>query len=93
MKIQILMAIRTMLVLRNFRPYTHVLSRPYPPVLRNPPSSRRSFLTGLGNEFLDLALALPLPPGTPAYATTIILVTVATRAALLPIAIWVRRCQ
>ncbi|EAU84864.2 hypothetical protein CC1G_00383 [Coprinopsis cinerea okayama7 len=76
-----------MLVLRNFR-RAQVLSRPHRSILRTAPATRRTFLTGLGNEFLDLALALPLPPGTPVYATTIILVTIATRAALLPVAIW-----
>ncbi len=52
---------------------------------------QRKFMQGLCDGFLDLALALPLPPSLPPYATTIILTTVITRVALLPIAIWVRR--
>ncbi|KAF8351374.1 membrane insertase OXA1/ALB3/YidC [Amanita rubescens] len=48
-------------------------------------------MQGLCDGFLDLALALPLPPSLPPYATTIILTTVVTRVALLPIAIWGRR--
>ncbi|KAJ3500756.1 hypothetical protein NLJ89_g9648 [Agrocybe chaxingu] len=35
-----------------------------------------------------LSKALPLPPSLPSYATTIILVTVVSRIALLPISIW-----
>jgi hypothetical protein len=53
------------------------------------PSSRRFFIQNLCEGFLDVAIALPLPPSVPPYSTTIILVTVVTRLALLPIAIWV----
>ncbi|TFK75819.1 hypothetical protein BDN72DRAFT_891695 [Pluteus cervinus] len=42
----------------------------------------------LGNGFLDLAIALPLPPSLPPYSTTIILVTLLSRFALLPFTIW-----
>ncbi|KAF9268070.1 hypothetical protein L218DRAFT_954458 [Marasmius fiardii PR-910] len=40
--------------------------------------------------FLDLAVALPYPPELPAYSTTIILVTVLSRFALLPVSIWAK---
>lgn len=53
------------------------------------PSDRRHFIQGLCNEFLDVAIALPLPPSLPAYSTTIVLVTVITRLGFLPLAIWV----
>ncbi|RDX55563.1 hypothetical protein OH76DRAFT_1317916, partial [Lentinus brumalis] len=47
------------------------------------PVPRRTFISsalqGLSDGFLDLAIALPFPPGWPPYASTIILVTVATR--------------
>jgi mitochondrial inner membrane protein COX18 len=48
-------------------------------------------MQGLCDGFLDLAVALPLPPSLPPYSTTIILTTLVTRVALLPIAIWVCR--
>ncbi|KAF8639734.1 hypothetical protein AX17_000996 [Amanita inopinata Kibby_2008] len=48
-------------------------------------------MQGICDGFLDLALALPIPPSLPPYSTTIILVTLVTRTALLPIAIWGRR--
>ena len=56
---------------------------------RRAPALSRGFLTGLQTEFLDLALALPIPPSWPAYSTAIIAVTVATRFAVLPVSIWV----
>ncbi|KAM6495804.1 Membrane insertase OXA1/ALB3/YidC [Amanita muscaria] len=48
-------------------------------------------MQGLCDGFLDLAIALPLPPSLPPYSTTIILVTLVTRFALLPITVWGRR--
>lgn len=47
-------------------------------------------MQSLCDGFLDLAIALPLPPSLPPYSTTIILVTVVTRLALLPVSVWVR---
>lgn len=62
----------------------------YPrPHLRTHPG-RRYYAQSLGDGFLDLALALPIPPEFPAYSTTIILVTIVSRLALLPVSIWVR---
>ncbi|OCH92940.1 hypothetical protein OBBRIDRAFT_790799 [Obba rivulosa] len=60
--------------------------------------SRRTFISsavqGLSDGFLDLAIALPYPPSLPAYTTTIILLTVASRLALtVPFSIWARRRQ
>ncbi|KAF9008982.1 60Kd inner membrane protein-domain-containing protein [Cyathus striatus] len=52
------------------------------------PASRRRLFQGLCDGFLDLAVALPIPPSLPPYSTTIIIVTVVTRFALLPISIW-----
>lgn len=53
--------------------------------------ARRHFTSGLQNGFLDLALALPLPPDWPTYSSAIILTTVAGRALLtLPFSVWVR---
>jgi hypothetical protein len=54
-----------------------------------PPSNKRFFVQSLCDGFLDLAIALPFPPSVPAYSATIILVTVASRLALFPIALWV----
>ncbi|PFH52805.1 hypothetical protein AMATHDRAFT_1848 [Amanita thiersii Skay4041] len=48
-------------------------------------------MQGLCEGFLDLAVALPIPPAFPPYSTTIILVTLVTRATLLPIAVWGRQ--
>ncbi|CAA7259849.1 unnamed protein product [Cyclocybe aegerita] len=59
-----------------------------PPHSSPRPASRRFFFQSVSDGFLDLALALPLPPSFPPYATTIILVTVVSRVALLPISIW-----
>ncbi|KAF8165260.1 60Kd inner membrane protein-domain-containing protein [Crassisporium funariophilum] len=52
------------------------------------PATRGLSLQPFCDGFLDLALALPLPPSLPPYATTIILVTLVSRFALLPISIW-----
>jgi hypothetical protein len=52
-------------------------------------ANRRYFVQGLCDGFIDLALALPIPPSLPPYSSTIILVTIVTRLALLPISIWV----
>lgn len=54
------------------------------------PAQRRYFIQSLCDGFLDLTAALPIPPSLPPYSTTIILVTLATRVALLPVSIWVR---
>ena len=80
-----------MLSLHKFRPPRSAALTPFRHRYgrRTPPLSR-GFLTGLGTEFLDLALALPIPPSWPAYSTAIIVVTVVTRFALLPVSIWVR---
>ncbi|KAJ7179043.1 60Kd inner membrane protein-domain-containing protein [Mycena filopes] len=56
------------------------------------PSNRRYFIQSLCDGFLDLAVALPYPPSVPAYSTTIILVTVASRLVLFPVALWSRNC-
>ena len=53
-------------------------------------SNRRNFVQGLCDGFMDLALALPIPPSLPTYSSTIIILTIVTRLALLPISIWVR---
>jgi len=58
----------------------------------------RSFISSavgrLQDEFLDLAIALPLPEYLPPYSTTIILVTVATRLAFtLPFSVWAKHRQ
>ncbi|KAG6911184.1 hypothetical protein DXG01_003051 [Tephrocybe rancida] len=45
----------------------------------------------LGDGFLDLAIALPIPPTLPAYSTTIIITTIVARFVLLPVAIWGKR--
>ncbi|KAK7061809.1 60S ribosomal protein L6 [Favolaschia claudopus] len=44
----------------------------------------------LCDGFLDLAIALPFPPSVPTYTGTIVLVTVVSRLALFPIALWGR---
>lgn len=53
------------------------------------PSNKRFFVQSLCDGFLDLAIALPFPPSVPSYSATIILVTVASRVALFPLALWV----
>jgi inner membrane protein COX18 len=45
------------------------------------------------NEFLDLAVALPVPAGWPPYSTSIILATLVSRFALLPVSIWVHNLK
>ncbi|KAJ7507917.1 60Kd inner membrane protein-domain-containing protein [Mycena galericulata] len=57
--------------------------------LRQPPS-KRFFMQSLCDGFLDLAIALPFPPSVPSYSATIILVTVASRLVLFPVALWGR---
>ncbi|KAI0320673.1 60Kd inner membrane protein-domain-containing protein [Amylostereum chailletii] len=55
---------------------------------------RRHFTAGLTEGFLDLALALPLPPSWPVYSSTIILITVATRLVFtVPFSIWAKKRQ
>jgi inner membrane protein COX18 len=70
----------------RFRPHALSSIRCHP---RHGPVPRRTFMQGLCDGFLDLAIALPIPPSLPPYATTIILTTVAARVLLLPVAIWV----
>ncbi|GLB33903.1 putative 60Kd inner membrane protein [Lyophyllum shimeji] len=76
-----------MLVLR------HVQLRPrrlpaFPPRHGQSPANRRYFIQNLCDGFLDLAIALPIPPSLPPYSTTIILTTILARFALLPVSIW-----
>ncbi|KAJ7228572.1 membrane insertase OXA1/ALB3/YidC, partial [Mycena pura] len=52
--------------------------------------NKRFLVQSLCDGFLDLAVALPFPTSVPYYSTTIILVTVASRLALFPIALWGR---
>lgn len=57
-------------------------------------NSRRTFLSSavetLSEGFLDFAIALPLPPSLPPYATTIITVTIISRLVFtVPFSIWV----
>ncbi|KAJ6539442.1 60Kd inner membrane protein-domain-containing protein [Mycena capillaripes] len=54
------------------------------------PLNRRFFIQSLCDGFLDLAIALPFPPSVPSYSATIIVVTVASRLALFPVALWGR---
>ncbi|KAJ7047270.1 60Kd inner membrane protein-domain-containing protein [Mycena alexandri] len=56
------------------------------------PLNKRYFIQSLCDGFLDLAVALPYPPSVPAYSATIILVTVASRLVLFPVALWSRNC-
>lgn len=51
---------------------------------------RRHFLQAASQGFLDIALALPLPPSLPPYSTAIILATIASRVVILPAYIWSR---
>ena len=53
-------------------------------------SNRRHFIQGLCDGFIDLALALPIPPSLPPYSSTIIILTIISRLALVPISTWVR---
>jgi mitochondrial inner membrane protein COX18 len=79
-----------------FRRVTRSTPTQYGPHLQ----PRRTFITetlaAVGarlpcEEFLDLALALPIPPSFPPYTTTILAVTVASRLIFtVPFAIWVR---
>lgn len=50
----------------------------------------KSAWTALGNQYVDLAIALPFPPGFPAYTTTIVIVAVAIRVFTAPFQYWVR---
>jgi inner membrane protein COX18 len=72
-----------------------ILGRAYyqqPRLGLSPSQPRRTFvsLDVLKDGFLDLAIALPIPPSWPAYSTTIILCTVLTRLAFtVPFSVWV----
>ena len=68
------------------RPQTLRLIRP------PTPAYRRFHIQNICDGFLDVALALPIPPSFPVYTTTIVLVTLLSRLALLPISIWVCLC-
>ncbi|KAJ7068366.1 60Kd inner membrane protein-domain-containing protein [Mycena amicta] len=59
-------------------------------VPRHVSSQRRFFVQSLCDGFLDLATVIPFSPSIPPYSATIILVTVASRLALFPIALWGR---
>ncbi|KAF8897626.1 60Kd inner membrane protein-domain-containing protein [Infundibulicybe gibba] len=50
--------------------------------------NRRFFIQNLCDGFLDLAVALPIPPSLPPYTTTIVFTTVVTRCLLVPVAVW-----
>ncbi|KAF9818317.1 hypothetical protein IEO21_02832 [Rhodonia placenta] len=51
-------------------------------------------IQSLTDGFLDLAIALPLPPGLPPYSTTIILVTAVSRLIFtVPFSIWAKNRQ
>lgn len=52
-------------------------------------SNRRYYVQNICEGFIDLAVALPIPTSCPAYSTTIILVTLLSRLAMLPVSIWV----
>ncbi|KZW03770.1 hypothetical protein EXIGLDRAFT_758096 [Exidia glandulosa HHB12029] len=43
------------------------------------------------DQFIDLSLALPYPTDWPPYASTIILITVVSRLAVLPVSIWAKK--
>ncbi|EJD53459.1 hypothetical protein AURDEDRAFT_79893 [Auricularia subglabra TFB-10046 SS5] len=67
-------------------------------VLRPPRSlQRRTFvraaLVPAADQLVELATALPWPPMWPPYASTIILIAILGRAAVLPISIWGKRKQ
>jgi inner membrane protein COX18 len=76
-----------------------ILGRAYyqqPRLGLSPSQPRRTFvsLDVLKDGFLDLAIALPIPPSWPAYSTTIILCTVLTRLAFtVPFSVWSKRRQ
>ncbi|GBE79688.1 60Kd inner membrane protein-domain-containing protein [Sparassis latifolia] len=68
--------------------------------IRHECSSRasRTFISaavqGLSEQFLDLAIALPLPPSLPPYSTTILLVTVVSRLIFtVPFSVWAKNRQ
>jgi len=53
-----------------------------------------SAIQGLTDGFLDLAIALPLPPSLPPYSTTIILATAVTRLVFtVPFSVWAKNRQ
>jgi len=52
-------------------------------------SHRRYYVQNICEGFIDLAVALPIPTSFPAYSTTIIVVTLLSRLAMLPVSIWV----
>ncbi|KAM5540458.1 hypothetical protein V8D89_005916 [Ganoderma adspersum] len=83
----------TRTALASLRP--SLRSARYPPRCHPP---RRTFIAStihsLSEGFLDLATALPYPPGWPPYACTIILVTVVTRLAFtVPFSVWAKNRQ
>lgn len=73
----------------------NVLRRPY--VKAQPCSFQRRTLVSIEtftNGFLDLAIALPLPPSFPPYSTTIIICTVVSRLIwTVPFSIWAKQRQ
>ncbi|TFK55965.1 hypothetical protein OE88DRAFT_1621195 [Heliocybe sulcata] len=57
-------------------------------------TSVTSAVQTLSDGFVDLALALPLPPSWPTYSSTIILTTIATRLVFtVPFSIWAKKRQ
>ncbi|KAF9780144.1 60Kd inner membrane protein-domain-containing protein [Thelephora terrestris] len=80
--------------LRRSSPFTRHATRHGALRLRQ----RRTFFTStiqaLSDQFLDLAVAIPYPASLPAYSTTIILVTVASRLILtVPFSVWAKKVQ
>jgi len=76
--------------LRRPPPLTQHATRFATPRFRQRRTFFSSTIQTLSDQFLDLAVALPYPPSLPAYSTTIILVTVASRLILtVPFSVWV----
>lgn len=86
-----------MFALTRARPSSGVLNTLHPSIRRQNIPCRRFSLLNIYNEsilkvgegFLDLSLALPIPPSLPPYSTTIILFAAVSRIALFPITLWV----
>ncbi|KAF9057650.1 60Kd inner membrane protein-domain-containing protein [Panaeolus papilionaceus] len=85
-----------MFALTRARPSSGVLNTLHPSIRRQNIPCRRFSLLNIYNEsilkvgegFLDLSLALPIPPSLPPYSTTIILFAAVSRIALFPITLW-----
>ncbi|KZT12502.1 uncharacterized protein LAESUDRAFT_733178 [Laetiporus sulphureus 93-53] len=84
-----------MLSLRSARlaPISHV-GRARKPLFRTRRTLVHSAVQELTNGFLDLAIALPIPPSLPPYSTTVILLTVASRLVItVPFSVWAKDRQ